>query len=174
MSGIEIAAADLGVSAIARDKTGRMEMASDIVAAYVTKNSLPASELPAFIASIYAGLGAIGQPLKPVEEPRKEPAVPIKKSITNDYLICLEDGQKFKSLKRHLATAYDLTPSAYRAKWGLPADYPMVAPGYSATRSQLAKAAGLGNARSAAKAAETAASAIKPARKKRPPSNKAS
>ena len=150
MSDVEIATAVTEAAANAEEQTGRIEMTSDIVAAYVTKNSLPPSELPSFIASIYAGLRAIGKPLTPVGEPRKDPAVPIKKSITPDYLICLEDGKKFKSMKRHLATAYDLTPSAYRAKWGLASNYPMVAPSYSEKRSTLAKAAGLGVARKAA------------------------
>lgn len=104
-------------------------------------------------------IAVAGSAEPPVEAP-KEPAVSIKKSVSNDYLICLEDGKRFKSLKRHLATSYDLTPAAYRTKWGLPADYPMVAPAYAAQRSELAKAAGLGNARAASKAAQSAAKAI--------------
>ena len=134
----------------AEEKTGRIKLTADIVAAYVTKNSLPLSDLPPFIASIFAGLGTIGESPKPVEEPRKEPAVPIKKSITHDYIVCLEDGKKFKTLKRHLFTAYNMAPEQYRAKWGLPVDYPMTAPSYSEKRSGFAKAAGLGAPRKAA------------------------
>ena len=144
-----------------------LALAADIVAAYVSNNSVPSGEVPALIHAVHASLlkATAGVVETPAEAP-KEPAVPIKKSITNDYLICLEDGKKFKSLKRHLATAYDLTPSAYRAKWGLAADYPMVAPGYSATRSELAKAAGLGNARSVAKSVEPSAKVTDEAPKK--------
>lgn len=127
-----------------------MALTAEIVAAYVTKNSVQAADLPALIQAIHASLVKIatGAVEAPLEAP-KEPAVPIKKSVSNDYIICLEDGKKFKSLKRHLATAYDLTPAAYRSKWGLPHDYPMVAPSYAAQRSELAKAVGLGSARKA-------------------------
>ena len=155
--------------------TDHLALAADIVAAYVSNNSVPSGDVGALIQSVHASLlkVATGCAETPAEAP-KEPAVPIKKSITNDFIICLEDGKKFKSLKRHLATAYDLTPSAYRAKWGLPSDYPMVAPGYSATRSELAKAAGLGNARAAAKKVEPPANASKASSKKtRGPSKKA-
>ena len=146
--------------------TDHLALAADIVAAYVSNNSVPSGDVGALIQSVHASLlkVATGAVETPAEAP-KEPAVPIKKSITNDFIICLEDGKKFKSLKRHLATAYDLTPSAYRAKWGLPSDYPMVAPGYSATRSELAKAAGLGNAR-AAKTAEPSTKATDASGKK--------
>lgn len=130
-----------------------MALTADIVAAYVTKNSVQAADVPALIQAIHASLVKIatGAVEAPPEAP-KEPAVPIKKSVSNDYIICLEDGKKFKSLKRHLAAAYDLTPAAYRSKWGLPHDYPMVAPSYAAQRSELAKAVGLGSARKAAAA----------------------
>lgn len=116
-----------------------------IVAAYLSHNALSRADVPAFIADVHKAVKGIyvGQePEAPVEA--QTPAVPIRKSVTPDFIICLEDGLKFKSLKRHLSTHYDLTPEQYRAKWGLPADYPMVAPNYSATRSALAKASGLG------------------------------
>src|SRR3954452_23653799 len=107
-----------------------IELAADIVSAYVSNNSLPTSELPALLGSVHAALTATvnGQ----VEEPKPAltPAVSIKKSVTPDYLVCLDDGKKFKSLKRHLRTTYDMTPEQYRAKWDLPASYPMVAPNY--------------------------------------------
>lgn len=101
--------------------------------------------MPAFIRSVYAALSeAVGGAIAAVQDERKEPAVNPKRSVFPDHIICLEDGKKFKSLKRHLATDYGLSPDEYRVKWGLPANYPMVAPNYSATRSQLAKASGLG------------------------------
>jgi predicted transcriptional regulator len=127
-----------------------IELAADIVSAYVSNNSLPTSELPALLGSIHAALTAtaMGQ----VEEPKiaLTPAVSIKKSVTPDYLVCLDDGKKFKSLKRHLRTTYDMTPEQYRAKWDLPRDYPMVAPNYAKARSELAKTMGLGQRRKAA------------------------
>ncbi|MBV8564183.1 MAG: MucR family transcriptional regulator [Methylobacteriaceae bacterium] len=128
----------------------QIEMAAEIVAAFVSHNSLPVSDLPALIQSVHASLEKIrtGGPSQPVEEP-KVPAVPIKKSVTNDFIICLEDGKKFKSLKRHLSTAYGLSPDEYRAKWGLRPDYPMVAPAYASARSALAKEMGLGQKRKA-------------------------
>ena len=130
-----------------------LDQAVDVVAAYVSNNSVPVTELPSLIASIHSTLAKLsGRDVAAVVESRREPAVPVKKSVTADYIICLEDGKKFKSLKRHLNSAYGLTPVAYREKWGLPPDYPMVAPGYSATRSQLAKNSGLGSKRAALKA----------------------
>ena len=148
-----------------------LTLAAEIVAAYVTRNSLPAAEVPAFIRTVHASLLKVAAGTVEAPPPvAREPAVSIKKSITNDHIICLEDGKKFKSLKRHLATAYNLTPEAYRTKWGLPSDYPMVAPAYAAQRSELAKAAGLGNARAAARAPKVA---DEPAPKKRAPSKKA-
>lgn len=132
-----------------------MEPVVEIVAAYVSNNSLPVTELPGLIASVDATLRGLGKSAPTVVEPEKrEPAVPIKKSRTPDYLICLEDGKKFKSLRRHLAVL-GMTPDDYRAKWGLPADYPMVAPNYAAQRSELAKGMGLGQARKKAAAAKT-------------------
>lgn len=121
-----------------------LEMTADIVAAYVSNNPLPVSELGRVIADTYAAVSKLQAAPEPPPEEKRAPAVPIKKSVTPDFLICLEDGKKFKALKRHIATHFNLTPDEYRAKWGLPADYPMVAPNYAATRSQLAKAIGLG------------------------------
>jgi len=123
-------------------------LVADIVSAYVSNNSVPASDLPALIATTHSAIAGLGKEVMvpaPIEKPA--PAVSIKKSITADFLICLEDGKKFKSLKRHLRTAYDMTPDQYRAKWGLPPDYPMVAPSYAETRSNLAKSMGLGQQR---------------------------
>jgi len=126
------------------DQDNLVETTAKIVTAYVSNNRMMASDLPTLINSVFqtvagvngAGLAHTGEPPKPV--------VSIKRSVTDDYIICLEDGKKFKSLKRHLRTSYGLTPEQYRAKWGLPADYPMVAPAYAAQRSKLAKAIGLG------------------------------
>jgi predicted transcriptional regulator len=124
-----------------------IELSADIVSAYVSNNSVPASELPALLSSVYSALTKTGQAQS--QEPQVEltPAVPVKKSVTADAIVCLEDGKKFKSLKRHLRTTYDMTPEQYRAKWGLPADYPMVAPNYAKARSELAKTMGLGQQR---------------------------
>lgn len=118
---------------------------ADIVAAYVQRNPVSANDLASVITQTHAAVVAISRHTpQPEPEPPLVPAVPIKKSVTNDFIICLEDGQQFKSLKRHLRTHYNLSPDEYREKWGLPADYPMVAPSYSATRSKLAKDHGLG------------------------------
>jgi predicted transcriptional regulator len=124
-----------------------IDLTANIVSAYVSNNPTPASELPALINQIHAALlkvatGRAELPLEPAK-----PAVPVKKSMTADYLICLEDGKRFKSLKRHLRTQYSMTPEQYRDKWNLPADYPMVAPNYAVARSQLAKKMGLGQQR---------------------------
>jgi predicted transcriptional regulator len=124
-----------------------IELAADIVSAYVSNNSVQAAELPALLAAVHGALAQTGP--GPQEEPRPElvPAVSVKKSVTPDAIICLEDGKKFKSLKRHLRTTYNLTPEQYRAKWNLPHDYPMVAPSYAKARSELAKTMGLGQQR---------------------------
>ena len=115
---------------------------SDIVAAHVSNNSVAVSDLPLIISSVHGALaGLSGQA---AEQARPDPAVPIKSSIKQDYVVCLEDGKKLKMLKRHLMTHYGMTPEDYRAKWGLPNDYPMVAPNYAEKRRQLAKAIGLG------------------------------
>ena len=120
-----------------------LELSTEIVASYVSHNVVPAAELPELIASVYGAMAATQTETKETKEPLK-PAVSVRKSITDDYLICLEDGKKFKSLKRHLRTHYGLSPEEYREKWGLPSDYPMVAPNYAAARSELAKKMGLG------------------------------
>ena len=122
-----------------------MELTAQVVVAYVSNNSLPAADLPATIATIHAALGQTHA--APAEEPgpeKPDPAVPIKRSVTDDHIICLEDGKTFKSLKRHIMTNHELTPDEYRQRWGLKPDYPMVAPGYAAKRSELAKSLGLG------------------------------
>jgi predicted transcriptional regulator len=124
-----------------------IELAADIVSAYVSNNSVPVSELPALISDVFSALTRVSGGVAVVSADAPRPAVPMKKSITSDYIICLEDGKKFKSLKRHLRTQYGMTPETYREKWGLPADYPMVAPNYAKARSQLAKEMGLGQQR---------------------------
>ncbi|MDX2265327.1 MAG: MucR family transcriptional regulator [Hyphomicrobiales bacterium] len=124
-----------------------VEFTTTIVSAYVANNSVVASDLPNLISEVHEALiKASGNISTPVREELK-PVVPIKKSVTNEYIVCLEDGKKFKSLKRHLRTHYDLSPEEYREKWGLPADYPMVAPNYASARSELAKKMGLGQRR---------------------------
>jgi predicted transcriptional regulator len=145
-----------------------IDLAADIVSAYVSNNSVPAADLPALLQSIHAALTKTAKGQE--EEPQVEliPAVSVKKSLTPDYIVCLEDGKKFKSLKRHLRTTYDMTPEQYRAKWNLPADYPMVAPNYAKARSELAKTMGLGQQRRKSKAlTETAANDGAPAKPKR-------
>ena len=127
-----------------------IELTAEIVAAYVSNNSVAANDLPNVISQVHAALGGATTPVEEtVEKPK--PAVPVRRSIQSDYLICLEDGQKFKSLKRHLMTHYGLTPEQYREKWDLPADYPMVAPSYAEARSRLAKEMGLGQKRKRSK-----------------------
>jgi predicted transcriptional regulator len=126
------------------DKAEIIEMTTDIVSAYVGANTISASDLPLLIQSVHHALSAVNNGVVEVEAAVKEPAVPLKKSITPDYLICLEDGRKFKSLKRHLRTKYNMSPEDYRGKWALPKDYPMVAPNYARARSDLAKQMGLG------------------------------
>jgi predicted transcriptional regulator len=121
-----------------------IELTADVVAAYVSKNSLPAGELPNLIAEVHAALNRIGGAAEPAAAEKPKPAVNPKRSVHDDYIICLEDGKKFKSLKRHLQTHYTLSPEEYREKWGLDASYPMVAPSYAAARSSLAKKMGLG------------------------------
>lgn len=119
-----------------------IEMTTDVVAAYVGNNVVPSSDLPELIRGVHLALSQIEEG---AEEPEPlEPAVPVKKSVGSDFIVCLEDGKKFKSLKRHLRTKYDLSPEEYREKWNLPADYPMVAPNYAKQRSELAKKMGLG------------------------------
>jgi predicted transcriptional regulator len=124
-----------------------IQLTAQIVSAYVSNNSVPATDIPALINQVHSALTRVlaGQVETPAEPLR--PAVSIKRSITPEYIVCLEDGKKFKSLKRHLRTQYNMTPEQYRDKWGLTPDYPMVAPNYAAARSQLAKQMGLGQQR---------------------------
>jgi len=126
-------------------KRSLVDLTAEIVAAYVGKNAVAQTELPKLIGDVHRALsGAVSQPAVREEQVDMKPAVTVKKSLTADYLICLEDGKKFKSLKRHLRSHYNLSPEQYREKWGLPADYPMVAPNYASARSSLAKRMGLG------------------------------
>lgn len=156
------------------DKAQLVELTADIAAAYLSANTVPAADLPSLIQTIHQALAGVtsGAPA-PASEPQK-PAVTVKKSITPDYLISLEDGKKYKSLKRHLRTKYNMTPDDYRSKWGLPKDYPMVAPNYAAARSEMARSMGLGQGgRGRKKAAPAkpakAAKAAAPAPAKRGP-----
>jgi len=119
-----------------------LELTTEIVAAYVSNNPVQSSDLANLIRNVHDALTNLSA--EDVQVPEAKPAIPVKKSVTDDYLICLEDGKKFKSLKRHLRAKYDMTPDEYREKWGLPFDYPMVAPSYARKRSQLAKKMGLG------------------------------
>src|SRR5580693_63470 len=129
------------------DSSSFIELTANIVSAYVSNNTVPSADVPNLINQVHAALKRVsgGQVAAPAE-PLK-PAVPVKRSITPEHIVCLEDGLKFKSLKRHLRTRYNMTPEQYREKWGLPADYSMVAPNYAAARSQLAKQMGLGQQR---------------------------
>jgi predicted transcriptional regulator len=125
-----------------------IELTAEIVSAYVSNNNVDSSDLSELIGDVHSALSrTVGGAAEPEPEPLK-PAVTVRKSVTPDYIVCLEDGKKFKSLKRHLRTHYDLTPDEYREKWGLPAEYPMVAPNYAKARSNLAKEMGLGQKRS--------------------------
>ncbi len=129
------------------EEAGRNEnlitLTADIVAAHVTNNKVDVGDIPRLIGSVYDALASVGQPAEP-EQQAPVPAVSIRASIKPDYIVCLEDGKKLKMLKRHLMTHYQMTPDQYRAKWGLPADYPMVAPNYAEQRRELAKKIGLG------------------------------
>ncbi len=125
-----------------------IELAADIVSAYVSNNSVPSADLPNLISEVHNALMRVGAGVAPEvpNEPQK-PAISVKKSVTPEYIICLEDGKRFKSLKRHLRTQYNISPDQYREKWGLAPDYPMVAPNYAEARSRLAKEMGLGQQR---------------------------
>lgn len=139
-----------------------LDFTTEIVAAYVSNNAVNSADLAGLIASTHSALRSLALPPAPPEAEPLVPAVPIKRSVTPDYIICLEDGKKFKSLKRHLATHFQLTPDAYRTKWGLPSDYPMVAPNYTATRSALAKSSGLGRKPATTTPAKRVRTATKP------------
>jgi predicted transcriptional regulator len=123
-------------------KENLLHLTTQIVAAHVGSNEVPLADLSGLIKSVFSALSSLGESPAPVDRP--QPAVAVKKSVTPDFIVCLEDGKKLKMLKRHLKTAYDMTPEEYREKWGLPADYPMVAPNYASHRSSLAKKIGLG------------------------------
>jgi predicted transcriptional regulator len=125
------------------NKETLITLTSDIVAAHVSNNSVTVDDLPTLIANVYNALAGLGQAVAPVET-LPEPAVSIRSSVKPDHIVCLEDGKKLKMLKRHLSTHYNLTPEQYRARWNLPADYPMVAPNYAEKRRELAKSIGLG------------------------------
>jgi len=129
------------------ESNNHVELAAEIVSAYVSNNSVPASELPALLSDVHAAIVRVASGAAAAAPEPAKPAIAPKKSITNDYIVCLEDGRKFKSLKRHLRTQYNLSPEQYREKWGLPPDYPMVAPAYAKARSALAKQMGLGQQR---------------------------
>jgi predicted transcriptional regulator len=132
------------------DNTGNsnfIELTATIVSAYLSNNPVPTAEIPALINQIHSALLRVSAGSGDVSAEPLKPAVSVKKSITPEHIVCLEDGKKFKSLKRHLRTQYNMTPEQYREKWGLPPDYPMVAPNYAAARSQLAKQMGLGQQR---------------------------
>src|ERR1700742_2119957 len=131
------------------DSTNHIELAAEIVSAYVSNNSVPSSELPSLLSEVHAALVRVSTGALPVVVEAPKPAVPPKKSITSDYIICLEDGRKFKSLKRHLRTQYNLSPEEYREKWGLPSNYPMVAQAHAKARAVLAEQMGPGRKRRA-------------------------
>jgi predicted transcriptional regulator len=130
--------------AVATKSDDLLKLATEIVAAYVSNNPVPVSELPAMIKSVHATLGGLSGSASADMPTAQKPAVTVKKSITPEYIVCLEDGKKLKMLKRYLRSRYSLSPEEYRAKWGLAADYPMVAPNYAAQRSEFAKKIGLG------------------------------
>jgi predicted transcriptional regulator len=130
-----------------QNKEMLIELTADVVAAYVSNNPVPAGDLPNLISDVHAALGKVGAAGDQAPADKPKPAVNPKRSVSDDYIICLEDGKKFKSLKRHLMTHYGLTPEQYREKWGLDSNYPMVAPNYAAARSELAKKMGLGRKR---------------------------
>ncbi len=124
-----------------------IKLTAEIVSAYVSNNSVPSVDLPALIGQVHTALSRVSNGQTDISLEPPKPAVAVKKSITPDHIVCLEDGKKFKSLKRHLRTQYGMTPEQYREKWALPPDYPMVAPNYAAARSHLAKQMGLGQQR---------------------------
>lgn len=129
------------------DTSELLQLTADIVASHVSNNAVQISDLPQLIQSVFGSLSGLGQSEVQTSQERPQPVVSIRKSVTPDYIICLEDGKKLKMLKRHLKTAYDMSPEQYRERWGLPPDYPMVAPNYAAQRRELAKKIGLGTTR---------------------------
>ena len=131
------------IAPVGMDRSETLHLTTDIVSAFVSNNSVPAGELQDLLVNTFATLTSLTAPGE-ADKTDQKPAVPVKKSITDDYIICLEDGKKLKMLKRYLRTQYDMSPEEYRRKWGLPADYPMVAPNYAKRRSEFAKSIGLG------------------------------
>jgi predicted transcriptional regulator len=129
------------------EESAYIELTAQIVSAYLGNNPVPSGEIANLISQVHAALKRVSSGQVAVVAEAAKPAVAVKRSISSDYIVCLEDGKKFKSLKRHLRTRYNMTPEQYREKWGLPPDYPMVAPNYAATRSQLARQMGLGQQR---------------------------
>lgn len=136
---------------------GVLRMTAEIVSAYVSKNLVPAQQMPDLINTVFASLSGLQEPSEELASEPLKPAVPIRKSVTPEYIVCLEDGKKLKMLKRHLRSTYNMSPDDYRVRWGLPADYPMVAPNYAAARSELAKSMGLGQQRKRAPEPKVAA-----------------
>lgn len=159
-------------SLVAEENVNIIDLSAEIVAAFVANNTVSVTELPGLISSVHHALSAAAAGKTEEPAPELKPSVPVKKSVTPDAIICLEDGKAFKSLKRHLRTKYGLSPDEYRSKWGLAADYPMVAPNYAAARSTLAKNMGLGQQRRKRSPA-LAAAAASPAPKKRAKATKA-
>jgi predicted transcriptional regulator len=147
------------------DKATIIECTTSIIAAYVANNTTHKENLPALIADTFRALAQVGRADVSVEE--LKPAVPIKRSVQPEHIVCLEDGKKFKSLKRHLMSQYNMTPQEYREKWGLPADYPMVAPNYALARSELAKKSGLGRREAPVAVVEPVKTSAKPAKEAR-------
>lgn len=129
------------------NQTELLQLTAEIVASHVSNNSVPTADLGPLIRQVYDSLAALGRDPQAIQAERPQPAVPVRRSVTPDYIVCLEDGKKLKMLKRHLKTAYNMTPEGYRERWGLPADYPMVAPNYAEQRRELAKKIGLGTTR---------------------------
>ncbi len=134
-------------AAVVISRQNLLRMATDIVAAYVSQNQVPAAEIPELIQNVYGALGGVVHDSERSQVAAPRPAVPVRRSVTPDFIICLEDGRKLKMLKRHLRTSYGLTPEENRLKWGLAPDYPMVAPNYAKQRSEFAKKIGLGHSR---------------------------
>ena len=131
----------------ASDQPNYIGLTAEIVSAYVSNNTVASADIPALINQVHSALLRVASGEAPASTEPLKPAIPVKRSINPDYIVCLEDGKKFKSLKRHLRTQYEMTPEQYREKWGLPHDYPMVAPNYARARSDLAKKMGLGTRR---------------------------
>lgn len=127
-----------------KQQTNLLSLTGDVVVAYLNHNRVAGAELPEFIAGIYKALQRLGNEIEASDEKRPDPAVPIRQSIKPDHIVCLEDGKKLTMLKRYLRTNYSMSPAEYRARWKLPADYPMIAPNYAARRAEIAKASGFG------------------------------